>query len=290
MIDVSEDVLTTYYELRSRADKRCDNDGSRPASQQDPLRSEIEALNRSIYEDRLGDLRGLVAGEVGIGSGDFIQHALAQKVQALVLIEISRERLMAVGDEFGLRADGSPHRLIVANAMRMDGVDDESLDLLAAKEVIEHLTDYRPFLRECHRVLRPGGRLYLTTPNRQCVDLWPRLALGKIKSPPKRRGDALVREVFGHLYDYLTADEIRTLGEILPAGFKEHIYEFAPRELHDRLSEHGFRTIRSWGTPPQMFCHELRPLARALVPRWNQADALSYALGDNLRIIAERVG
>lgn len=43
---------------------------------------------------------------------------------------------------------------------------DASVDVVANFQVIEHLWDQHGFLRECHRVLRPGGRLLCTTPNR----------------------------------------------------------------------------------------------------------------------------
>lgn len=42
----------------------------------------------------------------------------------------------------------------------------ESFDVLFAGELVEHLPDPRPGLAEFHRVLRPGGILILTTPNR----------------------------------------------------------------------------------------------------------------------------
>jgi SAM-dependent methyltransferase len=41
-----------------------------------------------------------------------------------------------------------------------------SADVVANLQVIEHLWDQAGFLRECARVLRPGGRLLVTTPNR----------------------------------------------------------------------------------------------------------------------------
>jgi SAM-dependent methyltransferase len=42
---------------------------------------------------------------------------------------------------------------------------DQSVDLAYSVEVIEHLEDQFAFLREVRRVLRPGGRFVLTTPN-----------------------------------------------------------------------------------------------------------------------------
>jgi SAM-dependent methyltransferase len=40
------------------------------------------------------------------------------------------------------------------------------VDVVANFQVIEHLWDQEGFLRECRRVLRPGSRLLVTTPNR----------------------------------------------------------------------------------------------------------------------------
>lgn len=45
-------------------------------------------------------------------------------------------------------------------------VRSSTMDVVANLQVIEHLWDQPGFLRECHRVLRPGGRLLITTPNR----------------------------------------------------------------------------------------------------------------------------
>jgi SAM-dependent methyltransferase len=42
---------------------------------------------------------------------------------------------------------------------------DASFDALVSTEGIEHLENRFAFLREVHRVLKPGGRLLLTTPN-----------------------------------------------------------------------------------------------------------------------------
>jgi SAM-dependent methyltransferase len=41
-----------------------------------------------------------------------------------------------------------------------------AVDVVANCQVIEHLWDQAGFLAECHRVLRPGGEIVVTTPNR----------------------------------------------------------------------------------------------------------------------------
>ena len=42
---------------------------------------------------------------------------------------------------------------------------DASYDVVVLKEVVEHLPDFMPVLREAGRLLRPGGHLVLSTPN-----------------------------------------------------------------------------------------------------------------------------
>jgi SAM-dependent methyltransferase len=42
-------------------------------------------------------------------------------------------------------------------------VEDETFDAVLSTQVLEHVTDPRRYLAECHRVLRPGGRMLLST-------------------------------------------------------------------------------------------------------------------------------
>lgn len=42
---------------------------------------------------------------------------------------------------------------------------DDSADVVVSFETLEHVLDQERFLRECHRVLRPGGMLVCSTPN-----------------------------------------------------------------------------------------------------------------------------
>jgi SAM-dependent methyltransferase len=62
-----------------------------------------------------------------------------------------------------LRLSGSEATLARADATRLPFRSD-SIDLLLAADVIEHLDDDREALREFVRVLRPGGHLVLTVP------------------------------------------------------------------------------------------------------------------------------
>lgn len=47
--------------------------------------------------------------------------------------------------------------------------EDGSFDCVACLEGLEHLENYHHALREFHRILRPGGRLVVSTPNPLCM-------------------------------------------------------------------------------------------------------------------------
>ncbi len=285
---ITEDALVAYYEIRARAEQRFESVHGDAQGDRDELRDRIERASEDLYRERLGSLRDLTIGEIGIGSGDFVRYAFKEHARAMFLIDISKDRLLGIEEDLKSLGSSTSTKTIVANAQQMHEIGDGELDLLVAKEVIEHLTDYRPFLSECRRILRKGGRLYLTTPNRHCIDLWPRLVLTRLFPPKNLTGEPLIRQIFGHLFEYITADECATLADTLPPGFKEHIHEFAPRELLESLAAYGFRVLRRWGTPPQMFYHELRPFADFMLPGWMKAEHRSYTFGDDLRVIAEQ--
>jgi SAM-dependent methyltransferase len=101
---------------------------------------------------------GLVL-DIGAGEG-----YLATRVRNAVLAQGHSARVEACDlfpDNF--RAPGIPcHAIDLQGGLKLA---DRSVDLAYSVEVIEHLEDQFLFLREVHRVLRPGGRFILTTPN-----------------------------------------------------------------------------------------------------------------------------
>lgn len=58
-------------------------------------------------------------------------------------------------------------RFLAMNIPPLAGLNDNAYDFVVSFQVIEHIQDDDLFLREIHRVLKPGGTAMLTTPNRK---------------------------------------------------------------------------------------------------------------------------
>jgi 2-polyprenyl-3-methyl-5-hydroxy-6-metoxy-1,4-benzoquinol methylase len=98
---------------------------------------------------------------------------------------------------------------------------DSSFDLVWCSEVIEHLRDPAFSASELLRVLKPGGRLVVTTPNSRA---WFYRVLERLGLPPARLQHA------GHLHFFGLADVQR----LFPGA---RIYGYFPYALYKRRIE-----------------------------------------------------
>lgn len=113
---------------------------------------------------RRTDLRGDRLLDIGCGDGAYTSQ-LASAFSLVDAIDIQAEPLAL----FAERIDGSPaaQRITIGemSATKLDYPDD-TFDLVTAIEVLEHVDELDQALQEIRRVLKPGGRFALTTPNR----------------------------------------------------------------------------------------------------------------------------
>ena len=92
----------------------------------------------------------------------------------------------------------------------------DSLDLVTCLAVLEHIENPLPVLSECRRVLRPGGRLILTTPSERGI---------RVHEVMRRL--ALVRDVEEGEHKDFSMSKERLKGWVRQAGFKiETAYSF----------------------------------------------------------------
>jgi SAM-dependent methyltransferase len=104
-------------------------------------------------------------------------------------------------------------------------LDHGSVDLVWCSETIEHVADALGLLQECRRVLRPGGRLLLTTP---AHPLWRRTAIALV------RFDAHFDPLGQHVR-FFTARSLRQA--LIAAGFEPE----SIRTRHATLIARAFR-------------------------------------------------
>ncbi len=98
--------------------------------------------------------------EVGCGEGRGVSTLLehARTFTAVDKIEDLIE---------GLQRKYPSGKFISMNIPPLDGLKDNTYDALVSFQVIEHIKDDVLFLKEIHRVLKPGGIALITTPNRK---------------------------------------------------------------------------------------------------------------------------
>jgi len=95
-----------------------------------------------------------------IACGEGYGAAALQKAGAahVIGVDISESVCLHARTKYGLDArPGTAEQIPVA---------DESVDVIVSFETIEHVPDTAHFLDECVRILVPGGRLIISTPNK----------------------------------------------------------------------------------------------------------------------------
>ncbi len=147
--------------------------------------------------------------------------------------------------------------------------EDSSFDAVVFSEVIEHLVAAPlPALREMARVLRPGGRLVLTTPNQLYV---------------KSRVRMLVDILLGRPFEPF-ADFRRAMALVGPQRYYNHSRLYTMRELCWLIEQSGLRVAlarygNAWEQvgiePGRLLRHPLRVAAKSAlwmltsaIPSW----------------------
>lgn len=131
---------------------------------------------------------------------------------------------------------------------------DRTVDVVVSYETIEHLDDYDKFLSEIKRVLKPGGRLLISTPNE----------------------DEYLHENEFHLHEFRYVQ----LGKLIDKYFK-HRHEYfqthwiyssvLPRELQTSEWSKAIQTINTVPVPPEqciffyMLCSD-KPIKNGVRP------------------------
>ncbi len=127
------------------------------SSHLDPSENVIYQRHLIAYKEAAKIISGTVL-EVGSGEGYGIME-LAPKVEHYIAVD---KYNTAISDE--LKAANNI-TFVQTEVPPLKGIEDNSVDFVVTFQVIEHIEDDEMFLQEIHRVLKPGGKVILTTPN-----------------------------------------------------------------------------------------------------------------------------
>jgi 2-polyprenyl-3-methyl-5-hydroxy-6-metoxy-1,4-benzoquinol methylase len=98
--------------------------------------------------------------EIGCGAGRGVE-VLSPVVTAYTGIDKNTPLLTTLSQQY------PQHRFLDQFIPPLKGCEDNSFDYVITFQVIEHIEDDHAFIKEAHRVLKPGGKLILTTVNRK---------------------------------------------------------------------------------------------------------------------------
>jgi ubiquinone/menaquinone biosynthesis C-methylase UbiE len=128
-----------------------------------PAHDDTSAPWYQLVLEYLGPVSGLRVLEVACGRGGFARH-LARAGAQVTACDFSSAALRATRVKLCSNGQPPPAALVQGDAQNLPFADN-SFDVLVSCETIEHLPAVQSALNEMFRVTRPGGRLFLTTPN-----------------------------------------------------------------------------------------------------------------------------
>jgi SAM-dependent methyltransferase len=163
-----------------------------------PIREIVELSVMTLNGQKRGNLL-----DVGCGNGQFLAK-MRDLGWEVVGVEPDSQAVKVARERFGLN--------VHEGTLEEAGFPDSMFDAITMNHVVEHLWDPISTLQECRRVLKPGGRLVVVTPNIESL------------------GYYLFREAWRGL------------------EVPRHLYLFSPRTLRVCAEQAGLQVLKIWTT------------------------------------------
>jgi ubiquinone/menaquinone biosynthesis C-methylase UbiE len=229
-----------------------------PRASCEPIVEEIEGARGSPIE--AGD-RVL---EIGCGTAA-LGGAFARRGASVTASDVSLRWLVLARKR--LQEAGLVDRVeLVACAAESMPFPDGSFDVVAASDVIEHVQDTDRVVAECARVLRPGGLLFLATPNRYSLGLEPHVRLWGVGYLPRSLAEAYVQAFRHTSYSHVHLLSAGELERLLARHGLDPVIVIppVPAEAEALYSGLELSLVRAYN---RLRTHDLvRPILRAVGP------------------------
>ena len=192
----------------------------------------------------------LVLIDVGCGQGLLIRKIVKKFRYAsnIIGLEFSKELVT--------RANKIPDANAIMTNVLTIPLKDNSVDLAFCTEVIEHTKNPRQLLKEIYRVLKPGGTLILTVPNR--LSFYPFYAI--IRRIPIE----LRRNLFRHFSCWLLPDDDPAVSfqPIDHAYSSKEVLKWIQNDKYEILTYIGYSYLMNanigYSARPNNFCDHAR--------------------------------
>jgi ubiquinone/menaquinone biosynthesis C-methylase UbiE len=206
-------LLREHWRLTGKPDKLVERFVGGDMAALERAESYLEALER-MRERSLG--RGDRVLEVGCGTAA-LAAAAARRGCTVIASDVSMRWLVLARKQ--MEEIGRDVELVCCAAEALP-FQSETYDVVIAGDVVEHVADQRLFARECARVLRPGGMLFIATPNRYSLALEPHVRLWGVGFLPRGVARGYVERVRKAPYDHVRLLSSFALRRLLEAeGF-----------------------------------------------------------------------
>ena len=163
----------------------------------------VLTARENLHDDWRGWLKPVIdAGpflDLGCGGG-MLMAAAADLQPGLPVIGIDVSMTWLVVAQKYVRDRGAEPTLAAAMAEALP-LGDASIPAIVSLDVIEHVDNPDAYLSEINRVLEPGGRLALSTPNRFSLTAEPHVQVWGVGWLPQSMQAAWVRKRSGKAYD-----------------------------------------------------------------------------------------
>jgi len=146
--------------------------------------------------------------------------------------------------------DGLPHQ-------------ENKFDCVFALSVLEHILNCCAYLRESHRVLKPGGVLVLLTPNISTLFTIVQLMVGKMPSTGPHPDSNRLMESQEPLRVPSANKQFDTEGE---TPVYRHLVVFSYRVLRQYLGMIGFDDVKGYGYGLYPFPNFMQPIVERIDP------------------------